>query len=96
MLKITDIYNLKDIYKFHFSFQTPYFFEVDYDVWKKSFECDTDGQGKVLFKELEVKTVYDDGELLGFVQYGRTAFGFDKNDFIREGITRSYYTKQEN
>ena len=45
MLKITDTYNLYDIYSLQLSFQTPYFFNVDFEAWKKSFEndigCDT-------------------------------------------------------
>ena len=59
MLKITDTYNLRDIYDFQLSFQTPYFFKVDFETWKKSFEDDIDGEGRVLFKELNAKAVYD-------------------------------------
>lgn len=87
MLKITKTYNLKDIYDFQMSFQTPYFFNVDFENWKKSFENDIDGEGRILFKELNVKAVYDNDELLGFVQYGKTAFGFDDNGEISNEIS---------
>lgn len=79
MLKITDSFNLKDIYDLQLSFETPYFFDVNFDTWKKSFEEDIDGEGRKLFKELFVKAVYDKDSLLGFVQYGKTAFGFDES-----------------
>ena len=57
MLKITDTYNLNDIYNFQLSFQTPYFFYVDFEDWKKSFENDIDGEGRALFKNLTVKVL---------------------------------------
>ncbi|MBQ9742107.1 MAG: hypothetical protein IJV88_00330 [Ruminococcus sp.] len=77
MLKITDTYNLKDIYDFQLGFKTPYFFDVESEDWKKSFEADIDGEGRELFKGLFLKAVYDNDKLAGFVQYGKTAFGFD-------------------
>ena len=87
MLKITDTYNLYDIYSFQLSFQTPYFFNVDFEAWKKSFENDIDGEGRVLFKELNAKAVYDNDEIIGFVQYGKTNFGFDENGGISSDIS---------
>lgn len=89
MLIISDAYDLKRIYDFQLSFQTPYFFQTDFEDWKKSFENDSDGEGRVLFNELKVKAVYDEDELLGFVQYGRTAFGFDDNGEISEEVSYS-------
>lgn len=87
MLKITDKYNLKDIYDFQLSLDTPYFFDVDFKDWKKSFESDIDGEGRELFKELFVKAVYDNDKLVGFVQYGKTAFGFDESGEISDEIS---------
>ncbi len=87
MLKITDSFNLKDIYDLQLSFETPYFFDVNFDTWKKSFEEDIDGEGRKLFKELFVKAVYDNDKLLGFVQYGKTAFGFDESGEISVNIS---------
>ncbi len=98
MLKITDTYILKDIYDFQLSFQTPYFFEVDFESWKKSFTDDVDGEGRTLFKELNVKAVYDNDELVGFVQYGKTAFGFDDKGEISSEVSypviRNLYFKE--
>ena len=99
MLKITDVKTLEDIYKFQQSFETPYFFSVDFETWKKSFTDDIDGEGRVLFKELDVKAVYDEDVLLGFVQYGKTAFGFDENGEISNEISypviRNLYFKSD-
>ena len=99
MLKITDTYNLKDIYDFQLSFKTPYFFDVSFDTWKKSFEDDIDGEGRKLFKELFVKAVYDNDKLVGFVQYGKTAFGFADNGEISSDISypiiRNLYFKED-
>ncbi len=86
MLNIKDNLELKNIYDFQFSFQTPYFFDTDFEDWKQSFESDIDGEGRKLFNELHVKAVYDEQTLLGFVQYGKTAFGFDKNGEISSEI----------
>lgn len=99
MLKITDTYNLKDIYDFQLSFKTPYFFDVDFEAWKKSFEEDIDGEGRKLFKGLFVKAVYDNDKLVGFVQYGKTAFGFDDNGEISSDISypviRNLYFRED-
>lgn len=87
MLKITDNYNLQDIYIFQRSFKAPYFFNVSFETWKKSFESDIDGEGRVLFKELYVKAVYEEDSILGFVQYGKTGFGFDNNGEISNEVS---------
>lgn len=111
MLKIKDNIELTDIYKFHMDFDTPYFFDTDYEKWKQSFEADIDGEGRVLFKELKTKAVYDEETIYAFFHYfGMTCFArhgklfeknnntvaqhyYEKNDFCREGITRSYYKR---
>lgn len=87
MLKITDDINLRDVYDFQLGFHTPYFFETSFEAWKRSFESDIDGEGRTLFKELMVKAVYDENTLLGFVQYGKTAVGFDSSGEITDEIS---------
>ena len=98
MLKITDNLNLNAIYDFQLSFATPYFYNVDFESWKNSFENDIDGESRVLFKELTVKAVYDEDELVGFVQYGKTAFGFADNGDITSEVSypviRNFYFKE--
>ncbi len=89
MLKLTEVKNLEKIYDYQMSFYAPYFFSTDFDAWKKSFVDDVDGEGRVLFKELYVKAAYDEEELVGFIQYGKTAFGFDNKGEISPDV--SYY-----
>lgn len=99
MIKVTEVDNLREVYNFQMSFETPYFFSVDFDSWKQSFIADIDGEGRVLFKDLKVIGVYDSGELIGFVQYGKTAFGFNDNGEISSDISypviRSLYFKKD-
>ena len=99
MLKITDKVDLKDIYDFQLSFKTPYFFSVNFEEWKKSFERDIDGEGRELFNELFAKAVYDNDKLVGFIQYGKTAFGFADNGEISSDISypviRNLYFKED-
>ena len=87
MLRIAESVDLRDIYGFQLNFESPFFFNVSFEDWRKSFEEDTDGEGRKLFKELNVKTVYDNGNLLGFVQYGKTAFGFAENGEISSEVS---------
>ncbi len=77
MLKIIEIENLEQIYEYQMGFHSPYFFQQNFATWKESFADDVDGEGRVLFKELYAKAAYDNDELIGFVQYGKSAFGFD-------------------
>ena len=82
MIKVTEKFDLRDIYAFQLGFESPHFFDTDFDSWKASFESDMDGAGRTLFRALHVKAAYDGDALLGFVQYGKTAFGFDDNGEI--------------
>ena len=95
MLKITDNFKLEDIYNFQLSFQSPYFYNVDFDDWKQSFETDINGEGRALFSELTAKAVFEKDRLLGFIQYGKTAFGFDDDGEISSKISypviRNFY-----
>lgn len=92
---IKAISNFDNIYNYQKRFHTPYFFEQDYEAWEESFEADIDGEGRKLFKELLVKAAYDDDKLIGFIQYGKSAFGFDKQGEISVevsyNIIRNFY-----
>ena len=74
------------IYEYQLSFNAPFFITKDYNAWKNSFEADVDGQGRKLFKELCVKVAYDGDEVVGFIQYGKSAFGFDEQGEISENV----------
>lgn len=77
MIQIAKVEHFEPIYRYQMQFSSPYFFPVDYDTWKTCFMEDVDGEGRTLFKSLFVKAAYDDNDLIGFIQYGSTAFGFD-------------------
>ena len=77
MLRITETDDLEEIYQYQMGFGAPWFFPTDYENWKESFEADVDGEGRTLFRELFLKDAYDEDKLVGFIQYGRTAFGFE-------------------
>lgn len=87
MIQITDIDSLEKIYHYLANFRSPYFFSVGFFEWKESFVNDVDGEGRPLFKELCVKAAYEENELIGFVQYGKTAFGFDDQGEITSGVS---------
>ena len=90
---ITD--NLKNLYQYHSKIAVPYHYPVNFDVWEKSFLHDIDGEGRTLFKELTVKGAYQQNQLVGFIQYGRTAFGFDDRGGISHSVSypviRAFY-----
>ncbi len=87
MLNITEPTNLQQLYDCQLRFPSPYFFPQDFGVWEKSFTEDIDGEGRILFRELSAKAAYDKGELLGFIQYGKSAFGFDNQGNLSSEIS---------
>lgn len=87
MIRIENETNLEQIYNYQMSYNCPYFFDMDFNAWKSSFEEDVDGEGRTLFKELFVKAAYDEEKFIGFIQYGRTAFGFDEQGNISDKIS---------
>ena len=87
MLKITDITNLAQIFDYQMRLQSPCFFTANFESWKESFENDIDGEGRVLFQKLHGKAAYDGDSLIGFIQYGNTAFGFDDSGEISMDVS---------
>lgn len=80
--------DLRQIYDYQMGFTAPNFFPTDFESWKESFEQDVDGEGRLLFRELYGRAAYDGDTLVGFVQYGYTAFGFDEPSYP---VIRSLY-----
>ena len=74
-------------YDYQKALAVPYFFDVDFASWSNSFRDDVDGEGRKLFKTLETKVKYENETVVGFVQYGRTAFGFDEHGEISDAVS---------
>ena len=87
MVKIIEDENLEKIYNYQIKFNAPFFISKDFNAWRKSFNEDVDGEGRVLFKELYVKVAYEENEIVGFIQYGKTAFGFDNQGEISSEVS---------
>lgn len=87
MIRIQEVDRLEEIYIYQICFHTPYFFSADFNTWKESFVADVDGEGKRLFKDLWVKAAYEENELIGFIQYGNTAFGFDNQGEVSADVS---------
>lgn len=87
MTHIIEADHLEQIYQYQMRTYAPYFFATEYHTWEKSFLEDVDGEGRTLFRELFTKAVYDETELIGFVQYGKTAFGFDSRGEISSDVS---------
>lgn len=87
MIRIKETDGLESIYHYQMQFSSPYFFPTDYETWKRSFEADTDGEGRTLFRELTAKGAYDGDRLIGFIQYGTTAFGFDSSGELSDAVS---------
>jgi len=87
MITIRDISNLSQVYDYQTRLPAPFFFPTDFDSWKRSFLQDTDGEGRLLFRDLAVKGAFNGDTLVGFVQYGHTAFGFDDHGEISSEVS---------
>ena len=77
MITIKNIRDLAQVYDYQIRFPAPFFFPTNFESWLRSFTQDVNGEGRLLFRNLDVKAAFDGNTLVGFVQYGSTAFGFD-------------------
>ena len=93
--ELKDTVNPREIYDYMMKLTFPYKYEVEYHIWEKSYLYDVDGEGRVLFSDLTTIGAYFGSELIGFIQYGKTAFGFDNNgevsDKIFYSVIRNFY-----
>lgn len=93
--EIKKVENAREIYDYMRKFSFPYKYEVEFHTWKKSYLYDVDGEGRTLFSDLTTIGAYLDNKLVGFIQYGRSAFGFDENgeisDTVSCSVIRNFY-----
>lgn len=94
-IRLRRVGNSKEIFDYMANLRFPYHYETDYATWEKSYLNDTDGEGRTLFLDLITVGAYLDKELVGFIQYGRTAFGFDEkgeiSDTVSYSVIRNFY-----
>lgn len=94
-IEIKKVPDTKALYAYMSKMTFPYRYETDQKAWEESYLYDTDGNGRVLFSELETLGGFSEGQLEGFLQYGKTAFGFDGNGELSDGVSypviRSFY-----
>ena len=87
--------NPEEIYAFLCKLSFPYRYETDFDVWEASYLRDTDGEGRQLFTGLETIGAYDGSRLVGFLQYGVSAVGFNGAGEITQDVSypiiRNFY-----
>lgn len=93
--ELKKVVNTREIYDYMMNLPFPYKYEVGFDCWEKSYLYDVDGEGRTLFSGLTTVGAYFDNKLVGFIQYGRTAFGFDENgeisDTVFYSVIRNFY-----
>lgn len=87
MIKINVASDLREVYEYQKKICFPYAFSTSYDDWKISMNDDIDGQGRRLFKEIKTVVAYVNDVIVGFIQYGNTAFGFDETGEISDAIS---------
>lgn len=87
--------NSREIYDYMINLTFPYNYEAEFNTWEKSYLYDIDGEGRTLFSDLTTVGAYLGSKLVGFIQYGRTAFGFDENgeisDTVFYSVIRNFY-----
>ena len=91
-LQITDFTKLYDYYN---KMKAPFYFDVDYTLWLESFNRDTDYDNQPMFKELFTYAAICDGCIVGFIQFGRSNYVYDKRgekDYTKHcGVIRNLY-----
>ena len=93
--ELKKVENSREIYDYMRKLPFPYNYEVEFNTWEKSYLYDIDGEGRSLFLDLTTVGAYFGSKLVGFIQYGRTAFGFDENgelsDEVSYSVIRNFY-----
>ena len=92
---LKEVVNPREIYDYMRNLPFPYHYEVEFNTWEKSYLYDIDGEGRTLFSDLTTIGAYLGSKLVGFIQYGRTALGFDENgeisDTVFYSVIRNFY-----
>jgi len=99
-VEIRKIRDTKEIYGYMSELTFPYNYKTDHETWERSYLNDIDGEGSSLFSESETIGAYSGSKLIGFIQYGMTAFGFDgsgeKTAAVSYPVIRNFFFSKEN
>ena len=87
MVHIERVRDFREIYDYMANMAFPYRYKADYAAWERSYSQNIDGAGRILFTDLETAGAYRGGRLIGFIQYGETAFGFDRHGEISPAVS---------
>lgn len=79
--------NPREIYNYMNTLRFPYRYDAGFADWERSYAHDVDGEGRRLFAALETVGAYRADRLAGFVQYGRSAIGFDESGEVTDGVS---------
>lgn len=86
-ITLSEAVSVRELYNYMKGLPFPYRYAPEFGNWKQSFLSDVDGDGRRLFSQLTTLEARSEGALAGFVQYGRTAFGFDGQGEISQEIS---------
>lgn len=79
--------NCEELYRSQTKFRAPNLYPASFEAWSASMFQDTDGDGRGLFRELRTLAACDDRRILGYIQFGRTACGFDGDGRLSEKVS---------
>lgn len=92
--------NMQPLYDYYSRVSTsiPYWDAVRFDIWQQSMFSDIDADGERLFRELHTYIACRDGEITGFIQFGKPSFIYNakgkKQRRTNAGIIRNLYFAQ--
>lgn len=86
MVKINNIVDFKELYDFHLTFNSSYMYKTSLENYVSSLLYDVDRENNTLFKQNNLLGAFIDNKLVGFIQYGISAIGFDDNGNITNDI----------
>lgn len=87
MIKECSLSDCEELYNYQRKIEAPYMFETGFEDWKASMFFDVDGEGRTLFREIKTMVAYDGNRIVGYIQYGNTAFGFDDSGEISDQVS---------
>lgn len=94
MIEIKTCHDYNLIFDYLKKYELPHEIDKNYTKWLEAFINDIDGGGRKLFHNLFVKAAYENNNIIGFIQYGKSIFGFEDGNIstnISYNIIRNFY-----